>query len=350
MSNKTPHVLYAGPDMRAQGGIASVLASYSRTLPRFDFMATNSHRGSVPGYAVFLATMAKLPLLRMKGFNVLHAHGAAGKSFVRKRMLLEWSRLLGFRTIYHCHAGVFADYSRRVGEARMSRMLGRFTAVVALTEGWKKYFTDTLGLKNVFVIQNIIEVPREEINPATYDGREPLRLLFMGKICKNKGVYDLLEAMAQPTLKGKVHLTIGGSGEEAQLRDTISRLGLSDSVDLAGWVGDEQKDALLRRSHIVVLPSYIEGMPICLLEAGVYGRPSISTTVGGIPEFIVDGQNGSLTAPGDVSALTEAIASYISTPEKVAQQGATARKMVTSFLPSAVASALDALHKNVMTI
>jgi len=76
-------------------------------------------------------------------------------------------------------------------------------------------------------------------------------------------------------------------------------------------VGGKDKDALLASADVLVLPSYIEGLPVCILEAMAVGVPVVSTTVGGIPEALENGACGTLINPGDVEALADAIVTFL---------------------------------------
>src|SRR5690606_40232854 len=73
------------------------------------------------------------------------------------------------------------------------------------------------------------------------------------------------------------------------------------------WIDGTQKDELLTICDILVLPSYSEGLPMSILEAMSYGKTIISTSVGGIPEIVKEGENGFLVTPGDKRSLSEVL-------------------------------------------
>ena len=87
-----------------------------------------------------------------------------------------------------------------------------------------------------------------------------------------------------------------------QLQHFILEHGLQDVVCYEGWVDLSRKSYLLNLCRLYILPSYIEGLPISILEAMSYGEAILSTPIGGIPE-VVTPDIGKLVSPGDVSAL-----------------------------------------------
>lgn len=350
MKGKQHRVLTLGPDMEGCGGIASVLKLYSRHVPGFAMLATNSHRGFLPGLVRLGMTFAAMPFYRLAGYDVAHVHSAMGKSYVRKKAVLGWARALGFKTIFHCHAGGFKDYVARVGRDKIMRTLHRCDAVVALTPQWAKYFSEDLACKTVFVIDNIVEpleVPDVK-RPVKVHG-DTINMLFIGKVCKEKGIYELLDAIKEIERddSGAVHLVIAGPGDAASLNSEIAARGLSEVVEYVGPIYGDAKDRHLREADLLVLPSYFEGLPIVLLEAGVYGLPSLATAVGGIPELISDGVNGFLCEPKNVEALVATIRRYIADPSLLGTQGIAAAQAVRKYYPEAVVAELEQLYKSI---
>lgn len=131
----------------------------------------------------------------------------------------------------------------------------------------------------------------------------PVELLFVGRIVAEKGLCDLIDALSE-LLKSpspSYRLTLigwGAHGEMERLHDYIARLGVGHAVDVRGPM--PPGPALLhvfRSCDIFVLPSWSEGTPRVLVEAMAMGRPVVATRVGGIPDLIVDGENGYLVEP-----------------------------------------------------
>jgi glycosyltransferase involved in cell wall biosynthesis len=140
---------------------------------------------------------------------------------------------------------------------------------------------------------------------------EPFHLIIPARLVAEKGYAELLTAMAE--VRGRlpqVRLTIVGTGPaQAEIEQTIGRLGLGDIVKMLGYVPHADMPELLRKCHVIVLPSYMGGetFPVALLEGMCMGMPAIGTRWFGIPDIIEDGVNGVLVEPRDAKALARAI-------------------------------------------
>jgi glycosyltransferase involved in cell wall biosynthesis len=145
-------------------------------------------------------------------------------------------------------------------------------------------------------------------------GGPVVRLLFVGRLTRAKGLQYLMSAVAELVRAGRrVHLDLVGDGE---LRDEISSqveaLGISDAVAFHGRValGDELLGRY-RSADVFVLPSVSEGTPKVILEAMASCLPVVSTDVGGISTIVRSEENGLLVPPKSPPALATAVARII---------------------------------------
>lgn len=160
----------------------------------------------------------------------------------------------------------------------------------------------------------------------------PLRLLYVGRMLGDKGVRELVEAVGQVNTGGvRCELTLCGMAgadnasaiDEATLRAWSTRDGIR-------WVGPTDKpEVAYAQADVVVLPSYREGLPRTLLEAGAMGLPAIATDVPGCRHVVEHGFNGWLCAARDAQSLADAIEAALATPfdERLAM-GQRARRRV----------------------
>ena len=132
------------------------------------------------------------------------------------------------------------------------------------------------------------------------------RIIFIGSLVWQKGVDILLEAYSSINeLKEDVELLIVGDGpEKRKLIELSKKLELND-VEFKGYV--EDLSPLFTKNSVLVLPSRAEGFGIVILEAMAMGVPVIASRVGGIPEIIVNEENGLLFEPESVKNLRDYI-------------------------------------------
>ena len=134
-------------------------------------------------------------------------------------------------------------------------------------------------------------------------------LFTASRLVLSRGVEDVIEALAK--LPPHVRFLIAGEGEDREKLEHIARgLGVSDRVMFAGYVSHDDLPAYLKISDIFVRPSLIEGMGNAFIEAFAAGVPVIGTPVGGIPDFLTDGETGLFCEVQDPVSIVEAVKLY----------------------------------------
>jgi glycosyltransferase involved in cell wall biosynthesis len=172
-------------------------------------------------------------------------------------------------------------------------------------------------------IHNGIDVAEfQEGSPV--DAADGKTILCIAAHNQKKGLDVLLRAMALVRSRGlDLNLVLLGEGPlRHQLEELARQLGIDDSVHFAGFQGLQEVRRQLRRCMVFVLPSRVEPFGIAILEAMVFGKPVLATTVGGIPEIITHLENGYLVPPDDSDALADAVATLASDPDLRQQLGA----------------------------
>ncbi len=146
--------------------------------------------------------------------------------------------------------------------------------------------------------------PLKKVNETEY-----CNLLCVGRLTPAKGQAILLESLAQLKNEGVfITLTLVGMGpDEQSLREYAESLGIGLQVTFTGAVDQDHILDYYKAADIFVLPSFAEGLPVVLMEAMAMEIPCITTAITGVPELIVNGQNGLLVPASDTDGLTKAI-------------------------------------------
>lgn len=328
-------IVMLGTRSDGQGGIASVVNVYrgAGLFERYpiEYLATHGDGGIATKLFIFSTAYIRFMALLISGnIDVMHVHFASRASFWRKLCFLVPAYIFRTPVILHLHGAEFSVfYEQECGSIakRMVRYAFDSAArVVVLSMNWQKWVQSISKNKFVVPIYNpVIPQPHQ----TSWEERVYGQILFLGRLGKRKGVYDLLSATARikancPTLK----LHLGGDGELAQVTNYAHELGLEGQVEMLGWVSGKDKENELNKAWLYALPSYHEGLPMSILEAMAAGLPILSTPIAGIPEAVTDGVEGFLVPPGDVELLADRLGKLLNEPGLARQMGAAARKKV----------------------
>lgn len=150
---------------------------------------------------------------------------------------------------------------------------------------------------------------------------------FVGRINRDKGIKELASAFARLPDNAKL-VILGGVDETAPVdEETMALLTKDSRVHLLGFQADIRP--VLSESHVLVLPSYREGFPNVVLQAGSMELPVIATDINGCNEVVDPGYNGWLVPAKDADALYQAMQQAMKTsPEALAAMGGYARKRI----------------------
>jgi len=164
-------------------------------------------------------------------------------------------------------------------------------------------------------------------------------LVFAGRLGPQKDVGTLLEALVRVPA---VTLAIAGDGpERAALERRAGELGLDGRVRFLGTVPRDTVLRLFGAADASVLPSAWENFPHTVVEALAVGCPVIATAVGGVPEVVVDGENGLLVPARDSQALAAAIGRFFSDAGLRERLAAAAARSVASYSEEAVFATIE---------
>ncbi len=165
--------------------------------------------------------------------------------------------------------------------------------------------------------------------PEAPDGVPPRddrgRLAYVGRLDPAKGLVHLLDAIARVVERGvDARLDVIGDGpERASLETHARQRGIADRVAFHGKVAHEAVWAHAARAAALVIPStWMENSPVTIYEAIQLGTPVVGSRIGGIPDYVVDGETGYLAQPGDAADLAGALERVLASAEHRAELGA----------------------------
>ncbi|WP_230522489.1 MULTISPECIES: glycosyltransferase family 4 protein [Janthinobacterium] len=313
MSDERPQALMLGTAPEGKGGVAAVVCVLLREgfldEHAVRYVVTHAEVPAMDKLALAFNALRQLLAVRLTGAKPLvHAHCSSRASFYRKSVLLALARGMGCKTIFHLHGGEFRQFTMDevgpVGRWWIRHTLEKSSAVIGLSPSWAEFLQTFAPRAAVLVVANSVKLAA--LPPVLPE--EEGRLLFLGRVEKKKGVFELVEAVASLSAQfPHLRLVMGGEGALAEVRARAAELGIADRLELLGWIDPDQKAAEMERASIFVLPSYHEGLPMAMLEAMAAQKAVVVTTVGGIPEAVQDGINGLLIEPESVASLAGAL-------------------------------------------
>ena len=308
------NVIMLGTSPNTKGGISSVVRNYEAggLMAKWPIEYRVTHEeGSVLRklLSALSAWLWFVSRLARRQDMLLHVHAASRASFWRKSAFILPAIWAGKPVIFHLHGGGFSQfYESDCGNIRkrwVRYVLDHCAKIVVLSKSWKQAIESMTRNRSIEVIVNPAMPAPIMLRPET---RSRSSLLFVGRLVQAKGIYTLLDALVTVSRRHPdVQLVCAGEGELDHVEQVAERLGVRERVHLLGWVDEARRAELLSAASIYVMPSFVEGLPMSLLEAMSAGLPIVTTPVGGIPEAITEGEEGFLVPEGNPGALADAI-------------------------------------------
>ncbi|MEB2528885.1 glycosyltransferase family 4 protein [Kocuria rosea] len=331
MNNSRPVVVVVAEATPMRGGIATFAETISADpllAQNFDVELLNTGRVATREGGKFNLQNVKFAVA-----DVWHVYRASQRSDIVHLQLVAnsgWSSLraaalniaasLGrAKLIAHVHSGVgnaglpwYASYGPLDRLALRTLRLANMVCTVSNTGTLT--MREFAGRTPVETVDNAVDV---DAFPVTRADGEPPTVLFIGLICHRKGLVELARASRVLHERGVVDwnlILVGGQGPtpESEYNEIIAEFesaGLSES--LVGPEYGEQIKTRLNQADIFVMPGYLEGQPMAIIEAMASGLPVVAYAAGGVPDMIRDGIEGRLVAPGDSDALADALGDVI---------------------------------------
>ena len=259
-------------------------------------------RGLTYQLIYFIQAVLVAHALRQKSSDHVHNHiGDVGGTI---SMLAAKLAGVGYSITFHGWPVFFdAEYSRinaKVRGAQFTRSISYFCRsqlmMFSETDDPTPFKIVHCGLN---LSQYVFRHPRNEVKS----------LFCSGRLAPEKGQMILIKAL-KLLLKGgrRLELRLAGNGPSKQkLQALVNELELNDQVHFLGFLREEEVINELHNSDLFVLASFVEGVPVSVMEAMALGVPVIATNVGGTSELVESGNTGVLVRPSDPGALAQAI-------------------------------------------
>ncbi len=215
-----------------------------------------------------------------------------------------------------------------------------YTSLIAASEAVKQEYIEAgCDPKRIEVVYNgidsrFVDLPRAS-RPDAEGGPEHVGLIYVGRLCDEKGVLILLKALhllVQEQDRQRIHLNIFGDGDPAYISELQTFIGEKQLTPFVTFHGKVPQTVLIEnydRSDIMLTPSlWKEPFGLVVAEAMARGLPVIASNIGGPAEIITHERDGLLTEPGDEQALALAITRLVEHPDERMQFSQTARAAI----------------------
>ena len=334
---KRPTVLLLGPDRDTIGGVQTHLnVLLDSELPR-RFGIVHFQVGSAGRGENALGTLARLltsPLLLAAaivrtGADIVHVNTSFNhRANWRDRLYVLAARLCGAR-----RRPVPCSMRTPLMRQLLRRTLQWPDVVVVLSRRELQNVSEVAPQQNVLLLPNAIDpaalLAQRRLAP---DPAAPLRLVYVGRLVRDKGLFELVEGLAGACARGvPATLVVAGEGpDEARLRHAVHALGLEEHVSFVGPAFGERKAQLLAEADVFALPSHHEGLPYALLEGMAAGLVPLVTRVGAMPDVVLEGVHGRFVSLRDGESVAQAIAALAGDRAQLALMSAACRERVAS--------------------
>jgi glycosyltransferase involved in cell wall biosynthesis len=331
-----------GPSLAAVSGVATHLRTlFASELARdyellhFQVGSEGRRENALQKLARFAFSPAQLALFLLRTrAGVVHLNASLdARGYWRDLVYWGVARLLGRRVVNQVHGGALPQEFFR-GNAPLTWLLRRFLvsshAVTVLSSAELRAYRGFDRRIRVRLVPNAIDPAGLLERERACNRDRPLRLVYLGRLVREKGLLELMAALALLARAGRAFtLGIAGSGPLAdELAAAARAAGLEAHVRFLGEVFGEDKHRLWLESDVFALPSYAEGLPYSLLEAMAAGCVPVTTRVAAIPDVVRHGEHGLFVPPRDARALARAIAALDDDRERLARMAAACRRRV----------------------
>jgi len=205
-------------------------------------------------------------------------------------------------------------YKNYIGK-KILRIAKNVEKIIFISDYERSYFEDLISRTKIKKLKNLITIKNGAIDRyAEFEAIKPSphSLIYLGRLEEYKGIRELITGFSQVAGKfPEAKLHIYGTGPLSDFCQKHS----SSQIIYHGFTDEPLKK--ISEAEIFILPSYIEGLSLSLIDATMLGKAIIATNIDGNPEVVEDQKNGLLIPAKDSDALARAIEKLLSNPKLV---------------------------------
>jgi glycosyltransferase involved in cell wall biosynthesis len=267
-----------------------------------------------------LAGQLRSKVLRDKPQIVHFQCGSGGTwDFPGDMLLFNAAKASGAKTILHWHREPFlAKYPGKsiITKTFFEKTAGTADALIVLNQEYRLALQNFAIRNKTYIVPNAFDQSLLDI-PCPRDARPHINVIFIGRLTREKGIFDLLDIAANIVRSNsQVRFVLAGTASPAEgglerIVRIIHEKKLEDAVQIVGSVSGEKKYAFFRDGDVLLFPSYRESFGIAVLEAMASGLPVVAYSVGMLPELVRDRVSGYIVPTGHVEELASRLLKLI---------------------------------------
>ena len=310
-------VLIIHPEFENQGGVSGFFSAFKDKfnvdVKHFNIGKRIGEKGPLAAiFRFFNDYLLFAKWLRSGKYNIAHINPSLDfKSVIRDGIFILLSKYYKLKVVVFFH-GWDKLFERKMSQKRLRLFqysYGQADAFVVLATEFKNKllewnFKQLIFVETTAVNDNLIRHLDIQTTVNKRMNDNVFKVLFLARIVKEKGIYEVIEAVRILSNKYScIELVIAGDGEELQrVKDYVITNNVSNII-FTGYITGVLKKKFFEESSVYCLPTYGEGCPVSILDAMAFGLPVITRPVGGIIDFFEQGKHGFLTESHEPSVF-----------------------------------------------
>lgn len=266
---------------------------------------------SIPPPNIFIRTLHALKRIILFLFlaptcQSIIIFSADGLSFLEKGFMAIIGKILMKNVIFCPRSGYLVEQLDKSYLLKIYlKIVGFFSNyVVCQSQFWKGEFSrHGISNKKLLVIDNWINI---EKNNKEIFNNSPIKVLYLGWVTREKGVFDLIAAAQNVPSKKFIFYICGDGKDLKEAREKIKSFG-KDNIILKGWVSRDKKLNYLKSCDALIFPSHAEGFPNTILEAMMHKLCIVASDTTSLPDIIQHKKNGLIFPVKNRKSLEEMI-------------------------------------------